>query len=66
LWSFTTLNISSTETDLKPGTGILAAADWIKEQFESYSKDCGGCMEVQFDEFIEQPQPDSNNSHREL
>jgi len=55
--------ISSTETDLKPGTGILAAADWIKEQFESYSKDCGGCMEVQFDEFIEQPQPDSNNSH---
>ncbi len=54
--------ISSTETDLKPGTGVLAAADWIKSQFESYSKDCGGCLEVQFDEFIEQPQPGFNNS----
>src|SRR5256885_15921312 len=30
--------ISSTETELKPGTGVLAAADWIKSQFESYSK----------------------------
>jgi len=54
--------ISSTETDLKPGTGILAAADWIKSQFDSYSKDCGGCLEVQFDEFVEQPQPGFNNS----
>lgn len=47
--------ISSTETDLKPGTGVLAAADWIKEQFEGYSKDCDGCLEVSFDESIEQP-----------
>jgi hypothetical protein len=54
--------ISSTETDLKPGTGVLAAADWIKSQFDSYSKDCGGCLEVQFDEFVEQPQPGFNNS----
>lgn len=49
--------ISSTETDLKPGTGVLAAADWIKAQMEVYSKDCGGCLEVSFDESIEQPQP---------
>lgn len=54
--------ISSTETDLKPGTGVLAAADWIKSQFESYSKDCGGCLEVHFDEFVESPQPGFNNS----
>ncbi len=54
--------ISSTETDLKPGTGVLAAADWIKSQFESYSKDCGGCLEVSFDESIEQPQAGFNNS----
>ena len=47
--------LSSMETDLKPGTGVLAAADWIKEQFESYSKDCGGCLEVSFDESMEQP-----------
>ncbi|ADV83376.1 M28 family peptidase [Terriglobus saanensis] len=48
--------ISSTETDLKPGTGVLAAADWIKSQFELYSRDCGGCLEVHVDEFIEEPQ----------
>jgi hypothetical protein len=54
--------ISSTETDLKPGTGVLAAADWIKSQFEAYSKACGNCLEVQFDEFVEQPQPGFNNS----
>jgi hypothetical protein len=51
--------ISSTETDLKPGTGVFAAADWIKSQFEGYSKDCGGCLEVSFDEFVEQPQTGS-------
>ena len=54
--------ISSTETDLKPGTGVLAAAEWIKTQFEGYSKDCGGCLQVQYDEFVEQPQAGFNNS----
>ena len=54
--------ISSTETDLKPGTGVLAASEWIKSQFEAYSKDCGGCLQVQYDEFIEQPQAGFNNS----
>jgi hypothetical protein len=48
--------ISSNETDLKPGTGILAASDWIKSQFETLSHDCGNCLEVSFDEFIEPPQ----------
>ncbi len=48
--------ISSTDTDLKPGTGILAASDWIKSQFEMYSKDCGGCLEVKVDAFVEEPQ----------
>ena len=47
--------LSSAETDLPPGTGILAAADWIQEQFESYSKACGGCLEVKVDAFVEQP-----------
>lgn len=54
--------ISSTETDLKPGTGVLAAADWIKAQMETYSKDCGGCLQVQVDDFVEQPQAGFNNS----
>jgi hypothetical protein len=47
--------ISSLETDLPPGTGVLAASDWIKAQFESYSKACGGCLEVKVDSFIEPP-----------
>jgi hypothetical protein len=54
--------VSSTETDLKPGTGVLAAADWIKSQYESYSKACGGCMQVQFDEFTQQVEPGFNGS----
>lgn len=49
--------VSATETDLKSGTGVLAAADWIREQFEQDSKACGGCLEVKVDEFIEQPGP---------
>jgi hypothetical protein len=47
--------VSSIETDLPPGTGILAASDWIKAQFENYSKACGGCLEVKVDAFVEQP-----------
>jgi len=47
--------ISSTETDLKPGTGVLAAADWVKAELDGYSKACGGCLEVSFDESVEQP-----------
>ena len=54
--------ISSTETDLKPDTGVLAASEWIKAQFEAYSKDCGGCLQVQYDEFVAQPQAGFNGS----
>lgn len=54
--------VGSTETDLKPGTGVLAASDWIKEQFEAYSKECGGCLEVSFDESLEQPGQGFNGS----
>ncbi len=50
------VTVSSTETDLKPGTGVLAAADWIKEQFDGYSKACGGCLEVTEPEFLEKPE----------
>ena len=47
--------ISSVETDLPPGTGVLAASDWIRQQFESYSKACGNCLEVKVDAFVEPP-----------
>jgi hypothetical protein len=48
--------ISSMEKDLPAGTGVLAASDWIKSQFEAYSKACGGCLEVKVDEFVQQPE----------
>ncbi len=41
---------------VKAGRGVGAARDWIKSEFERYSKDCGGCLEVKADAFIEQPQ----------
>jgi hypothetical protein len=43
--------LSSMETDLPPGTGVTAAADWIAGQFEEISKECGGCLEVKRDTF---------------
>ncbi len=45
--------LSSMETDLPEGTGITAAAAWIKAQFEAYSAQCGGCLEVKEDTYIE-------------
>ena len=54
--------VSSTETDLQPGTGVLAAADWIKAQYETYSQACGGCLQVQFDEFTQGVEPGFNGS----
>jgi hypothetical protein len=45
--------LSSMETDLSPGQGVTAAADWIFGQFEVISKDCGGCLEVKRDTFTQ-------------
>ncbi len=44
--------LSSMETDLGPGQGINAAADWIAGQFEQISRRCGGCLQVHRDVFI--------------
>jgi hypothetical protein len=35
------------------GRGAGAAREWIKSEFERYSKDCGGCLEVKTDAFTE-------------
>jgi acetylornithine deacetylase/succinyl-diaminopimelate desuccinylase-like protein len=43
------------EESIKAGKGIGAAREWIKSEFERYSKDCGGCLEVKTDAFTEQP-----------
>ena len=35
------------------GRGIGAAREWIKSEFERYSRDCGGCLEVRTDGFTQ-------------
>lgn len=52
--------LSSMDTDLPPGQGINAAADWIESQFRAISATCGGCLEVKRDDFMEQPGPSLN------
>lgn len=39
------------------GRGIGAAREWIKSQFEQYSRDCGGCLEVKTDSFTQPVSP---------
>jgi hypothetical protein len=36
------------------GRGIGAAREWIKAQFEQYSSQCGGCLEVKTDAFTQE------------
>ncbi len=43
------------EESIKAGRGIGAAREWIRSELERYSKDCGGCLEVKTDSFVEQP-----------
>jgi len=43
------------DASIKAGKGIGAAREWIKAEFERYSKECGGCLEVKTDTFTEQP-----------
>jgi Peptidase family M28 len=48
--------ISAQDQDsIKAGKGIGAAREWIKSEFDRFSKDCSGCLEVKTDEFVEQP-----------
>ncbi len=50
----TRLTLSAQDADsIAAGRGIGAAREWIKREFESYSKDCGGCLEVKTDSFTE-------------
>jgi Peptidase family M28 len=39
------------------GKGIDAAADWIEGEFRKYSSQCGECLEVKTNQFIQQPAP---------
>jgi hypothetical protein len=49
--------LSSMETNLPPGQGATAAADWIAAELVQYSADCGGCLEVKRDTFTQDPEP---------
>jgi hypothetical protein len=40
---------------ISAGRGIGAAREWIRSEFERYSKDCGGCLDVKTDSFKEGP-----------
>jgi hypothetical protein len=52
----TRLTLSAQDADsIKAGHGIGAAREWIKAEFESYSRACGGCLEVRTDSFTENP-----------
>ncbi len=51
-----TLSAADPETIAK-GQGVGAAREWIKSEFERISKDCGGCLEVKTDEFMDGPAP---------
>ncbi|MGA8272159.1 MAG: M28 family metallopeptidase [Candidatus Sulfotelmatobacter sp.] len=54
----TRLTISAQDSAaISEGRGIGAAREWIKSEFERYSKDCGGCLEVRTDSFT-QPSAD--------
>ncbi len=52
----TRLTLSAQDPDsIKAAHGIGAAREWIKGEFESYSRACGGCLEVKTDTFTENP-----------
>jgi Zn-dependent M28 family amino/carboxypeptidase len=52
----TRLTLSAQDVDsIKAGHGIGAAREWIKSEFERYSGDCGGCLEIKTDSFTENP-----------
>ena len=47
----------STNLPAESGRGVLAAAAWIQQQFEGFSKDCGGCLQVKTFKFMQEPTP---------
>src|SRR6266566_5442210 len=50
----TRLTLSAQDpASIAAGRGIGAAREWIKSEFERYSKDCGGCLEVKTDSFTQ-------------
>jgi Zn-dependent M28 family amino/carboxypeptidase len=55
LVSFQTRSTLSAQdpASIAAGRGIGAAREWIKSEFERYSRECAGCMEVKTDSFTQ-------------
>jgi hypothetical protein len=55
LVSFQTRSTISAQdaASIAAGRGIGAAREWIKAEFERYSRDCAGCLEVKMDSFTQ-------------
>src|SRR6266568_7690426 len=55
LVSFQTRATTSAQdpASISAGRGIGAAREWIKSEFERYSRDCAGCLEVKIDSFTQ-------------
>ena len=53
LVSFHTRSTLSTEYPASGAKGIIPAREWIRSEFERYSRACGGCLEVKTDTFIQ-------------
>jgi hypothetical protein len=55
LVSFQTRSTLSAQdaVSISAGRGIGAAREWIRSEFERYSRDCGGCLEVKTDSFTQ-------------
>lgn len=47
-----TLSVNNPGADTSD-QGIVAARKWIKSEFERYSADCGGCLEVKTESYIQ-------------
>jgi hypothetical protein len=55
LVSFQTRSTISAQdpASISAGRGVGAAREWIKSEFERYSRDCDGCLEVKTDSFTQ-------------
>jgi Peptidase family M28 len=55
LVSFQTRSTISAQdaASIAAGRGIGEAREWIKSEFERYSRDCGGCLEVKTDSYTQ-------------
>ncbi len=57
LVGFKTRLTVSTNLPPESGRGVVAAANWIQQQFEKYSKDCGNCLQVKTYKFMQEAGP---------